>query len=167
MGTIVTVLIAEDDDNDALLIQRAFKENGLPRPPHIVGDGSEAIAYMHGDGIYADRVAHPFPNVVILDLKMPRVSGFEVLEWLNQNPDYRVIPTIVWSNSADRRDVKHAFCLGAHGYLCKPSDYNEFEAMVGRLLAFWEDCEKPGVDPADPACQILKDRKPFSGAHFR
>jgi CheY-like chemotaxis protein len=101
---------------------------------------------------------------MILDLKMPRVSGFEVLEWLNEHPDYRVIPTIVWSSSADRRDVKHAFCLGAHGYLCKPGDHQQFVAMVGRLLAFWQDCEKPGVQPGDPSCEVLKDREPFSGA---
>ena len=166
MRSIVTVLIAEDDEDEALLIQRAFKANGLGRPAHIVSDGRGAIEYLHGDGAYADRRTHPFPDLVILDLKMPRVSGFEVLEWLNMHPDFRVIPTIVWSSSADRRDVKHAFCLGAHAYLCKPGNYNEFVAMVQRLVAFWDDCEKPGVEPSDPECEILKDRKPFSGARI-
>ena len=166
MRTIVHVLIAEDNEDDALLVQRALKHNGLPRPPHIVQDGAGAIDYLHGNGPYADRVAHPFPDLVLLDLKMPRVSGFEVLQWLNEHPDYRVIPTIVWSASADRRDVKHAFCLGAHGYLCKPGPYQEFLGMVERMLAFWEDCEKPGIEPGDPQCDLLKDREPFSGAHI-
>ena len=71
------------------------------------------IAYLQSEPPYDDRVLHPFPDVLILDLKMKRVSGFEVLEWVNKNPDYRLIPTIIWSSSADRRDVKHAFCLGA------------------------------------------------------
>jgi CheY-like chemotaxis protein len=167
MGPITTTLVAEDDDNDALLIQRAFQQSGIRRPAHIVHDGSEAIAYLHGDGVFGDRLVHPFPDIVILDLKMPAVSGFEVLDWLNENPDYRVIPTIVWSSSADRRDVKHAFCLGAHAYLCKPTNYHQFLDMARRLLAFWGDCEKPGIEPSDPHCEDLKARKPFSGAHFR
>src|SRR6185503_6779520 len=125
MDTTITVLIAEDNDDDALIIQRAFRQNGLPRPVQIVHDGSVAIDYLAGNGIYGDRIIYPFPNIVVLDLKMPRVSGFEVLQWLNEHPDYRVIPTIVWSSSADRRDVKHAFCIGAHAYLCKPTSYDQ------------------------------------------
>src|SRR5687767_6038200 len=105
--TPLSLLVAEDDRDDAFILQRAFQQNGLLRPAHIVDDGGEAIAYLHGDGVYADRIAHPFPDVLILDLKMPGISGFEVLEWLNEHPDYRVIPSIVWSSSADRRDVKH------------------------------------------------------------
>ena len=159
-----TVLVAEDNEDDAYLIQRAFKHHGLIRPAHIVRDGGEAIAYLHGDKEYANRVEHPFPNILILDLKMPLVSGFDVLEWINEHPDYRVIPAIVWSSSADRRDVKHAFCLGAHAYLCKPSQYDQFVAMVGRLIAFWDDCEKPGVGPTEPTCEMLKKENPFSGA---
>lgn len=163
---MVSILVAEDNDDDALFIQHAFKQSGLTRSPHIVHDGSGVIAYLRGDGEFTDRATHPFPDMVILDLKMPRVSGFDVLNWLNENPDFRVIPTIIWSSSADRRDVKHAFCLGAHAYLCKPPGFNQLEAMVRRLLAFWEDCEKPGVEPSDPKCHNLKDRKPFSGARI-
>jgi CheY-like chemotaxis protein len=164
MRRIVHVLVAEDHDDDALLIQRAFKANRLSRPAHIVHDGQEAIEYLQGKGVYRDRVMYPFPDLMILDLKMPRVSGFEVLQWLNEHPDYRVIPTIVWSASADRRDVKHAFCLGAHAYLCKPANYDDFVAMVGRLAAFWQDCEKPGIEPGDPECETLKEQHPFAGA---
>ena len=167
MEIFLSVLVAEDDHDDALIIQRAFKHHGLARPAHIVDDGGEAIAYLRGDGVYSDRVTHPYPDIVILDLKMPRVSGFDVLQWLNENPDYRVIPSIVWSSSADRRDVKHAFCLGAHGYLCKPTGYDKFVTMVGHILAFWTYCEKPGIEPGDPRCEQLSDRQPFSGAHFR
>jgi CheY-like chemotaxis protein len=156
MDTITTVLVAEDNEDDAIIMQHAFKQNGLMRPPQIVRDGADAIAYLHGDGIYADRIVHTYPNILILDLKMPRVSGFDVLEWINEHPDYRVIPTIVWSASADRRDVKHAFCLGAHGYLCKPTSFDEFVAMVGRMFAFWNDCQKPGVEPSEPTCESMR-----------
>jgi CheY-like chemotaxis protein len=161
------VLLAEDNPDDALLMQQAFKSHGLMKPLHIVHDGSDAIAYLVGEGIYADRVAHPFPTLVILDLKMPRVSGFDVLQWLLDHPDFRVIPTIVWSSSADQRDVKHAYCIGANGYLVKPNDFQQFKAMVGRLLGFWENCEKPGAGPSVPTCASVQNTDPFAGAARR
>ena len=157
-----SVLIAEDNPDDALLMQHAFKSHGLMRPPHIVDNGADAIAYLAGEGIYSDRVAYPFPNLIILDLKMPRVDGFQVLEWIKDHPDFRVIPTVVWSSSSDQRDVKHAYCLGANGYLCKPNDFPEFKAMLGRLLAFWDDCLKPSPMPGMPSCESLKETHPFS-----
>ena len=162
MDASLIVLLAEDNRDDAFLMQRAFKHHGLMRPPHIVDDGAKAIAYLAGEGVYSDRTTHPFPGLIILDLKMPRVDGFEVLQWLQDHPDYRVIPTIVWSSSADQRDVKHAYCLGANAYLCKPSDFPEFKAMLGRLLAFWEDCLKPGPVPQAPTCESLGETHPFS-----
>ena len=158
------VLLVEDNEEDAMLMQRAFKHHGLMRPPPIVHDGDEAIDYLLGRNVYADRIAHPFPSIVILDLKMRRMSGFDVLKWILDHPDYRVIPTIVWTSSADTRDVKQAFCLGANAYLCKPSSYDTFVEMVGRLLAFWNDCLKPGVEPIEASCSKLKDRDPFFGA---
>jgi CheY-like chemotaxis protein len=162
MDASLIVLLAEDNRDDAFLMQRAFKHHGLMRPPYIVDDGAKAIAYLAGEGVYSDRTTHPFPGLIILDLKMPRVDGFEVLQWLQDHPDYRVIPTIVWSSSADQRDVKHAYCLGANAYLCKPSDFPEFKAMLGRLLAFWEDCLKPGPVPQAPTCESLGETHPFS-----
>ena len=167
MDPSLQVLLAEDNSDDALLMQRAFKRNGLMRPPHIVQDGALAIEYFLGENIYADRVAYPFPSIVILDLKMPRVGGFEVLEWLLNHPDYRVIPTIIWTSSSDTRDVKHAFCLGANAYLCKPTSFDAFVGMVGRMVAFWDDCLKPGIDPGGPSCAELKQRQPFLGASGR
>jgi two-component system response regulator len=147
-----------------MLLRQAFHRNGIMRPINLVEDGSQAIDYLLGEKIYADRVAHPFPNILLLDLKMPLVSGFEVLKWIQDHPDYRVIPTIVLTASADTRDVKHAFCLGANAYLCKPSSFQTFVEMVGRMLAFWEDCLKPGVEPTEPPCAELADRDPFFGS---
>ena len=162
MDPSLAVLLAEDNPGDAELMRLAFKSHGLMRPVHVVENGGDAIAYIAGKGIYADRVAHPSPNLVILDLKMPRVNGFEVLEWLKEHPDSRVIPTIVWSASADARDVKHAYCLGANGYLYKPNDFVEFKTMLGHLLAFWDDCLKPPPDVEFPDCDVLQATHPFS-----
>lgn len=167
MDPSLCILVAEDDANDAFILQRAFKACGLKRPIHVVHDGAEAIKYLHGDPPYDNRIHHPFPDILILDLKMPRASGFEVLEWINQHPDYRVIPAIVWSASADRRDVKHAFCLGAHAYLCKPTEYDRFTEFARCLLEFWSHSEKPGVEPVKPDCDEIKDTHPLSGARFR
>jgi CheY-like chemotaxis protein len=162
----LSVLVAEDSEDDAFILQRAFKDCGLLRPVHIVRDGMDAIRYLRGDPPFNDRTLHPFPDILILDLKMPGTSGFEVLQWLTDNPDFRVIPAIVWSASADRRDVKHAFCLGAHAYLCKPATFAEFTDFANCLLRFWSHCEKPGVEPVKPDCADLKETHPFSGARW-
>ena len=165
MDPSLSVLVAEDDESDAFLMQRAFHSFGLMRPPHIVGDGGEAIAYIAGEGRYSDRMAFPCPALIILDLKMPRVDGFQVLKWLNEHPDFRVIPTIVLSSSADPRDVKHSYCLGANGYLCKPSGFADFKEMLGKVIAYWDQCVKPPPMEAAPTCEALKERRPFSGVH--
>lgn len=148
MDPATTVLLAEDNADEAMLMQRAFKMCGLQRPPHIVRDGLEAIAYLKGEGKFSDRTMHPYPQIIILDLKMPKASGFEVLAWLKEHQDQMVIPTIVWSSSSDLRDVKRAYCLGANGYLCKPVDFQEFKTMVGEILRYWDRCLKP--DPGFP-----------------
>lgn len=166
MERAMTVLLAEDNPDDALLMQRAFKSHGLMHPLRVVNDGSEAIAYFAGEGVYADRIAHPYPQMVILDLKMPRVSGFDVLEWLQKHRDMMVIPTIVWSSSADARDVKHAYCLGANAYLVKPTDFQEFKVMIADLFKFWDHCLKP--EPTlPPTCTDVSGTQPFSGARTK
>ena len=165
MDPSACVLLAEDNRDDAFLMQRAFKEHGLMRPLHIVDNGADAIAYIAGEGKFADRVEHPFPSMVILDLKMPGADGFEVLEWLRDHADFRVIPTIVWSSSSDQRDVKHAYCLGANAYLVKPTDFRQFKEMLGQLLVFWEQCLKPSPTPMMPNCESLKHAHPFGSTH--
>ena len=84
---------------------------------------------------------------------------------MKSNPSFRVIPSIIWSASADPRDVKHAYCLGANGYLCKPTQFSDFTAMVARLLSFWNDCLRPGVEPHTPNCETLYGAHPMMGSH--
>jgi CheY-like chemotaxis protein len=143
MDPNIFVLLVEDNPDDALLMQRAFQSHGVIRPPHVCRNGSEAISYLSGEGPYADRITYPYPHLVITDLKMPASSGFELLQWLRNHPELVVIPTLVWSSSADARDVKRAYGLGASGYLCKPTDFQKFKEMVGDMLRFWDRCEKP------------------------
>src|SRR3954469_2999371 len=100
-----TILVVEDDRNEQILIERAFREIGVTDPIRIVNDGVEAIDYMMGAGKYADRKTYAYPTFVITDLKMPRGDGFSVLEFLKGNPEWAIIPTIVLSGSADRDDI--------------------------------------------------------------
>src|SRR6185369_4996456 len=114
MNPELNILLIEDDENDAFMMCRALKEEGITVPIHICKDGNEGIAYLDGKGEFADRARHPYPSMIIMDLKMPRASGFDVLEWLRANPRLMIIPVIIWSSSCDDEDVKHAYCLGAN-----------------------------------------------------
>src|SRR6185436_18985237 len=93
------VLVAEDDPSDAFLLQRAFAASGVPAVLHFVRDGQEAIDYLGGEANYANREAHPLPDLLLLDLKMPRLNGFDVLAWLRQQPGLRRLPVTVLTSS--------------------------------------------------------------------
>jgi CheY-like chemotaxis protein len=162
MDPSLNVLVAEDDENDAFLLQRAFHAIGMKHPLHIVHDGADAIDYLSGQGAFADRAVHPPANYVIVDLKMPRVDGFGVLEYLQKHGELLVIPTLVWSSSTDVRDVKRAYCLGANGYLQKPSNFEQLREMVETVVRYWSACQVPTVE-TPPYCEELKDKHPFCG----
>jgi len=131
------ILVAEDDPNDVLLLRRAFHKNGIENPVHVSADGSEAMAYLQGKGEFADREKYPFPRAIITDLKMPRCSGFELLEWLNDHAECSVIPVIVLSASAEDRDVRTCFELGANAYFQKPASFAELCEIVKLNHAYW------------------------------
>ncbi|MDB6122764.1 MAG: response regulator receiver protein [Pedosphaera sp.] len=137
------VLVVEDDPNDALLLKIALQKNGLDGNIHFVSDGQEAMDYLSGIPPYDDRQKHPFPSLIYTDLKMPRQDGFEVLKWLNDRPDCSVIPIIVLSASAEDRDIKKAYQLGANAYLVKPSTINQLTEMLHTCMRFWGICQKP------------------------
>src|SRR4051812_19525693 len=139
----LTVLIVEDDQNDAFLLQRAFQKAGLGMPTYICRDGAQAIAYLKAEGEFADRVKFPFPRVLITDLKMPRCSGFDLLTWLQDHPDCNLIPKIVLSASAQSADVKRAYQLGANCYFKKPSTFDQLVALVKLSQQFWLTAELP------------------------
>jgi CheY-like chemotaxis protein len=139
MPHITTFLLVEDDLNDVFFAEQAFKE----APPHLrlehVADGTEAVQYLKGEGAYADRERHPLPHVILLDLKMPGMNGFDFLSWLrSKSPgDVRLLPVIVMSSSAFPEDVKRAYELGVSAYMTKPIDFQDFKERIKLLGIFW------------------------------
>jgi CheY-like chemotaxis protein len=131
------ILVAEDDLTDAYFFQRAFKRAGLPVVLHLVRDGQEVIDYLQGTGPFADRAAHPLPQLLLLDLKMPRLDGFDVLEWVRQQPDLSSVQVVIFSSSDEAKDINKAYGLGANWYLVKPHSMEELTALVGRFKKFW------------------------------
>src|SRR6185436_1504406 len=111
------ILLAEDDDNDVFLIRSAFDKAGIVTPIHVVRDGDEAIAYLKGVGKYAQRAEYPLPSLLLLDLKMPRKNGFEVLEWIGGELTLQTLRVIVLTGSTDRHDVDKAYEMGADSSL--------------------------------------------------
>ena len=132
-----TVLLAEDDPDDVWLTQIAFEKARLANPLQVVRDGEEAIAYLRGDGDYADRDRFPWPILLLLDLKMPKMSGFQVLEWLRDESGLEHLPVAIMTSSDHDPDMTRAYELGADSYLIKPPDAEALLALVQRLHAYW------------------------------
>jgi CheY-like chemotaxis protein len=159
-----TLLVVEDDPNDQLLLMRAFKTAGVTTRIHLVNDGKEAIAYMMGEGKFADREVFCYPTFIMTDLKMPRADGFAVLEFLKGNPEWAVIPTIVFSASSDLDDIKKAYMLGASSYHIKPSSPRALEHQIQVLHSYWVTCEVPQVDMTGK--QVHTDSRGKLGERF-
>lgn len=138
-----TILLVEDDENDAFLFKRALKKCGILNPVQWVQDGAEAIAYLTGGAAYVDRTAFPFPELIILDLKMPRMPGLDLLAWLRDHRDLQVIPTIVMSSSKHDSDVRQAYDLGANTYFVKPSSFDMLARVIQTLHEYWTLSTKP------------------------
>lgn len=131
------ILLVEDDSNDILFIQRAFRRSKLENSMQVVRDGDEAVAYLSGEGKYADRNLYPLPGMILLDLKLPRRSGLEVLEWLRNQPVLKRIPVVILTSSKENTDVNKAYDIGVNSYLLKPVNYNALNEMIEILDAFW------------------------------
>lgn len=131
------ILLVEDDPNDVLLIRRASHKANLLNPLYVVEDGEQAIAYLSGQGIYAERSRYPLPVLILLDLKLPRKSGFEVLAWLKAHPQLRRIPVVVLTSSRESPDIARAYDLGANSYLVKPVGFEDLVEMVRTLKLYW------------------------------
>ena len=134
------MLVAEDDESYALLLKRAFLENGLANPLHLLCDGQQVIDYLAGIGKYADRTLYPLPGMMVLDLKMPKVGGFAVLRWMREHPECGVFPKLILSSSDYEKDIELAYELGADGYLVKPEKLNDLKTMLRAADDFWSRC---------------------------
>lgn len=137
----------DDDINDQFLSRLAI-EKALARlsTVQVVQSGNAAIAYMIGEGKYADRQRYPFPSLIITDLKMADGDGFHVLEFLQNNPAWNVVPRLMFSNSDNDDDVRTAYTLGASAYHVKPHGQPELERRMQSIVEYWAGSEVPPVD---------------------
>jgi CheY-like chemotaxis protein len=132
-----TILLVEDDADDALLIQRAFRKAQIANPIQAVSDGDAAVAYLSGAEPYGDRRQFPLPVLILLDLKLPRRSGFEVLEWLRSQPGLKRTPVLVLTSSKETVDVNRAYELGANSYLLKPVTFEALQEIMRTINLYW------------------------------
>jgi CheY-like chemotaxis protein len=131
------ILLVDDDENDVLLTQRAFERIRLGNPLQVAGNGEEAVAYLGGEGRYADRDKYPLPALILLDVKMPRKSGHEVLEWLKASPELKRIPVVMLTSSKDSADVNRAYDLGVNSYIVKPLSMDGLIEIARTLNLYW------------------------------
>lgn len=131
------ILLVEDNPDDVLLARRAVKKAALAVALQVVEDGDDAVAYLGGDGRFGDRGRHPLPALVLLDLKLPKRSGLEVLRWLRSRPELDTIPVVVLTSSSEDEDIQKAYALGANSYLQKPVAFNGLVQLLGVLDLYW------------------------------
>jgi CheY-like chemotaxis protein len=151
------ILQADDDENDVLLLQYAFKTAQIPGLLHAVSDGQQAIDYLSGTGPFADRARFPLPCIVLLDLKMPRKNDLQVLEWIRSQPEFGSLVVIMLTASASQDDIAQAYSLRANAFLIKPAGTDKLTEMVKAIQAYWltynlfpVSCRRPGADSDDP-----------------
>jgi CheY-like chemotaxis protein len=154
------VLVAEDNPDDALLLRRAIDRAGIRARIKIVRDGEEMLLYLQGLGAYADRSANPLPALMILDIKMPKKTGLEVLEWLAVNPQFSVVPTVVLSSSNVERDIRQAYNSGANTYFVKPSTFEELVETMRMIQQYWQKAQT-----LRPIARDGKDHKAFDDGY--
>jgi two-component system response regulator len=140
------VLIAEDDPNDLELLRLATYREGVRavRFKHVI-DGQEAIDYLEGRGEYTDRHQNPFPDLVVLDLKMPRIDGLEVLDWLRGHPICQRLPVVMLSGSGLEKDVESAYRLGVKTYFAKPGSLDGYKTLARIMIDYWRQSQRPRV----------------------
>jgi CheY-like chemotaxis protein len=157
------ILLAEDREDEVVLMRRAFAKANFLNPLYVVPNGEEAIAYLEGEGKYANRDEYPLPSLLLLDLKMPRKNGFEVLEWIRQQPSLNALRVVVLTASDEVRDVNRAYQMGANSFLVKPVDFAHFVEVTQALKGYWlwmsrepEISRTPRAPKRDPIESISK-----------
>ena len=140
----LTVLLVEDNPRDVRLTQRAFDQANVPHELRVVRDGDEALAYLHREGDYAAVDSSPRPDMILLDLNLPRMGGHELMHHVRQDLRFRQVPIIVLTTSGRPDDVRQAYDNGANAYLLKPVEFSRFTEVIGHLASFWlETVELP------------------------
>jgi CheY-like chemotaxis protein len=149
------ILLAEDNDDHVTLILRAFRKGALLNPVFVVRNGEEVIQYLKGEGKFSNRIEYPLPALLLLDLRMPMKSGFEVLEWIRQDPSFKPLRIVVLTTSEDMKDVNRAYQLGANSFLVKPIDLEHFANLTDAIKGHWlwlskaPSIERPAKHPPE------------------
>ncbi len=155
------ILIAEDNTGDEVLVRRVLEAARIRNPVHMVGDGEETISYLAGTGKYRNRLQYPLPAILLLDLKMPGVNGFDVLRWLQTHP----IPTaaVVLSAVSDLKDIRQAYALGANSFLIKPLTLEEITNLMSGLkgIVMKPDGDGFSLEYEAPASYLRAETKSF------
>lgn len=151
MSAHATILLADDDEDDVFLLDRAFKEAHVPNPRNHVADGEQVLAYLEGAGKYGDREKFPYPLFLLLDLQMPTMDGFEVLKWIRQHPHHKRLPVIALTGHESKPVLRQAYDLGANSLHKKPSSFEELIKLVEGLQAYWQVIRLP---PPPPVAQL-------------
>lgn len=146
MATDRPILLVEDNPDDEALTLRAFKKNKIANEVVVARDGVEALDYLFGTGIHAGRDTAIAPAVVLLDLKLPRIDGLEVLRRLRADDRTRLLPVVVLTTSKEQQDIHEAYSLGANSYIRKPVDFEKFIHAVGQLALYWLVLNEPVED---------------------
>jgi CheY-like chemotaxis protein len=147
MAGRATILVVEDDTADAYFLEKAFERILANCAVQRVSDGEEARAYLQGADKYADRAQYPLPSVILLDLRMPRMNGFEFLAWLRSEPELKIIPAVVYSSSENPADIKKAYEMGANSFLHKRISMNAVQETMRSFARYWlEDCGRPPLE---------------------
>lgn len=144
-ATIVDILLVEDNPNDAELIVRALKKRNIANPLHHVTDGAEALDFVFCRGIYSNRSISAPPRVILLDLKLPKVNGLEVLKEIKNDARTRTIPVVIVTSSREDPDIKTAYELGANSYVIKMVDFDSFLDVMSNLGLYWVLVNQPPV----------------------
>lgn len=133
----VEILLVEDNPNDVELTRLALQDNNLTNPLHVARDGAEALEFLFATGAHARREINHVPKVILLDLKLPKVDGLEVLRQIKSDPRTRAIPVVVLTSSREERDIVESYQLGVNSYITKPVDFEQFTAAVRTLGMYW------------------------------
>jgi len=147
------ILVVEDNENDVLLIRRTLERSGIQNPRHFVKSGEEAINYLVGVGPYANRERFPFPELVLLDLKLVQMDGFEVLKWLRAHPHFKDLRVVVLTSSSNIRDVNKAYQLGANSFLVKPLELENIASLFATIwIQLWKANNTPAPEKMTAPC---------------
>jgi len=141
----VEILLVEDNPNDVELTLRVLQKNNISNRIHVVRDGAEALEFVFCTGAYADRSIENGPKVILLDLKLPKVDGLDVLRQIKADPRTKTIPVVVLTSSREERDIVESYRLGTNSYIVKPVDFEQFTEAVRQLGLYWLLLNQPPV----------------------